>query len=433
MIADLVLLARLLSRARASSRWSPEKIRGSQEKRLRRLLLHAYTHVPLYRRLYAAAGFRPEHFRTLDDLPSVPVLDKAALKAAPTEDVIADNADRARLTAVHTSGSSGVPMTVHLGPFERQWQRAAAWRILFEHGYRWRDKALEIRMTFGPGHALQRLGIASKQWLSVLDSPESWARCLADGRHDVIMASAGTLRALAEAVELQGMPIKAPRILISDSETLDPSTRALLGRVLGTDPVDVFGLVELSNFAWQCQWREGFHVSADSHIVEVNAPEGEAGPMIVTDLGMFTMPIIRYATGDIAVADSAPCPCGRTLPLLRNVYGRAVDSVVLPGGKRLFWPFFHEILARYGSVRRWQVIQANTTELRLLLSLAQDAGADRDEIASQVRRNLPESMTLIVESTDHFQDQPGAKSSPVISHLFKSATSGDPGWRSPSP
>ena len=136
-------------------------------------------------------------------------------------------------------------------------------------------------------------------------------------------------------------------------------------RVLGTDPIDVFGLVELSNFAWECELREGFHVSTDSHIVEVDASPGKPGPLIATALGMWTMPIIRYATGDLAELDSRPCPCGRGLPLLKHLYGRAVDSVLLPRGGRLFWPFFHEVLGRYPELRQWRVVQEDAGRLRL--------------------------------------------------------------------
>src|SRR5262249_35847397 len=158
------------------------------------------------------------------------------------------------------------------------------------HGFRWTDRTLEIRMTLGRRFFVQRFGFAPKEWVSILDPPESWARRLAETQPQVVVASAGTLHALAEAMATLNLNLARPPIVVSDSATLTPAVRRLVHRVLGTDPVDVFGLVELSNFAWECEQHCGFHVSADSHIVEIDAPHGKPGPIIATALHMWTMP-----------------------------------------------------------------------------------------------------------------------------------------------
>jgi phenylacetate-CoA ligase len=57
---------------------------------------------------------------------------------------------------------------------------------------------------------------------------------------------------------------------------------------------------------------------------------GESGELVVTSLVNRAMPLIRYRIGDRAswpTADSA-CGCGRTLPLLEGVEGRALDRLV---------------------------------------------------------------------------------------------------------
>jgi len=413
--------ARLIHRARQSSRWPVEKLRDHQERQLRALLSHAYQNVPLYRRLYQEAGFQPGDFRSLADVGRIPILRKTVLKAAGAEEVVARGTNIRQCSVVCTSGSTGVPLKIYLGPFETQWQRAVAWRILFEHGFRWTDRTLEIRMTAGAAHGLQMLGIARKDWLSILDSPQSWANCLAAGQHEIVVASATTLGALAEAAEADGLSVKPPRIIVSDSETLPPRTRTLVRRVLGRDPVNVFGLVELSNFAWECEQHNGFHISADSHLVEVLADAGEAGPLVVTDLGMRTMPMIRYETGDMAELprDDRPCPCGRTLPMLARVQGRAVDSVLLGDGRRLFWPFFHEILGARDELRQWRVTQTSPGSVQLQLCLDRADRPRGEQIAADVRARLPGELELIVENVDCFPDVPNQKTRQVISLLGK--------------
>lgn len=408
---------RLMCKGLASSFWSVEAIRRGQLEKLKRLLQHAYVHVPLYRRLYQEAGFHPQMFQSVEDLDLIPILTKTRLLEARPEEKVARGIAPESCEMVRTSGSTGRPLAVYLGPRETCWQRAVAWRVLFEHGFRWTDRTLEIRMNPGRSYAVQKLGIAPKDWLSILESPKSWAEYLADGKHQVVVAGASTLHALAEAAETAGLCIKPPRIVVSDSELLSTSTRSLIRRVLGTDPIDVFGLVEVSNFAWECEQQNGFHISADSHIVEVKAPSGSPGPMLVTALGMRTMPFIRYATGDIAAWDSCPCRCGRQLPKLLKIDGREWDAIILPDGKKLYAPYFHEILAKYSELRRWQLIQDTTLSLSLKLVTRHDIPQLFDSIRESLRPALPSEMELHIQKVDDIHTPVGQKFKVIVSPL----------------
>lgn len=396
MIRDAATTWHLLREARSSSHRPAAWFHSRQEAVLHRLLRHAYDRVPLYRRLYDEAGFRPEQFRSLADLARIPPLTKAMLKRARPDETIARGTDRGKCSIEHTSGSTGVPLEIVLGRFDRCWNRAVAWRILFEHGFRWTDRTLEIRMRAGPSYAVQKFGLAPKDWGSILDPPSTWVGLLEAKRHQCVVSGAGTLDLLASAALDSG--IATPRIVVSDSETLTPATRARIHRVLGTNPIDVYGLEEVSNFAWECERRDGLHVSADSHIVEVGAPAGEVGPVTVTALGMWTMPFIRYETGDLAEAAAHACPCGRSLPLLSAVHGRAVDSIELPGGRKLLWPFFHAVLGAESMVEQWQIRQPRPAEI--LVHVVLRPGDDRtpDRIRSSMQGRLPADVRVMVES-----------------------------------
>ena len=162
--------------ALASSRTPADRLARIQERRLERLLLHAYERVPLYRVLYDKHGFHPTDFGGLEDLRAVPVLTKERLEASSPLERVAAGIDPERCRTVATSGSTGVPLRIYLGPYEERLQRVAAWRILFEHGFRWRDRTLEIRHTRGPCFIVQKFGVAPKTWLNILDEPRSEER-----------------------------------------------------------------------------------------------------------------------------------------------------------------------------------------------------------------------------------------------------------------
>ena len=83
---------------------------------------------------------------------------------------------------------------------------------------------------------------------------------------------------------------------------------------------------------------------AESVLVEILNDDGtpcapgEIGRVVVTALQNFATPLIRYEVGDYAEA-SAPCPCGRGLPVIRRIMGRVRNLLVLPDGKKI-WPAF---------------------------------------------------------------------------------------------
>jgi len=413
---------RMLASCRGHSRAPVAAMRRLQERRLRALVAHAYARVPVHRRRLDEARVRPEEVQRLDDLRRLPTMPKALLRETPAEELIVRGADPARLDVVRTSGSTGQPLRILRGRREVDWHRAAGLRIIRELGFRWTDRALEIRALFGPSFRAQRLGVAPKRWVSVLEPPAAQLRALLEYRPRLLCASASTLHELARAaLEARATPAQL-RLVISDAEPLLPETRALVTRALGTAPLDVYGLVELSNFAWECERGDGLHVSADTHLVEILGPDGPVPPgtpgrIVCTDLVARTMPILRYETGDRAALVIDPCPCGRTFPRLVGLVGRDADAVLLPDGQQLHWPWFHETFARYDALERYQVIQETRDRLRVRVATRPERYRElARELAGELATVVPGSMRVELEAWDGVHD-PQRKFRPVVSNL----------------
>ena len=158
--------------ALASSNWPPEKLRAHQFRLLSSLLHHAYSHVPFYRSHFDRHGFHLDYFRSLEDLARIPVLDKHLLQTRSPIEFLSSGINPDKWTRISTSGSTGKPLSILLHENGQRAQRIAAWRILFECGFRWTDLTLEIRMTSGPVYPVRRFGIAPKLRLSIRDTPD---------------------------------------------------------------------------------------------------------------------------------------------------------------------------------------------------------------------------------------------------------------------
>ncbi|MGH7792189.1 MAG: phenylacetate--CoA ligase family protein, partial [Thermodesulfobacteriota bacterium] len=329
----------LLRNLRSNVRRPPEELTLIQDKLLRAVVLNAYRNVPFYRRFWKEMGFDPRRFRGIRDLELIPVANSSLVKKAERQgDLLAENIDKNRCTYLDSSGSSDNPLRIWKRPIEERVRRAVGLRIWFEHGFRWSHMTAQFQILPGPSHILQRLGISPKLWISTALPIEEQLSQFLDSRADVVIGTPTALRRISYAIEDSGRNPKQPHIVFGAGELLDSETSEVVKRVFGIEPVGLYGQTEVGYVAWQCEMRRAFHLNADTHLVEVLADgrhvgPGELGTIVITDLYAGTMPFIRYDTKDLAMAASSNCPCGRQLPIIASIEGRASGSVLLEDGR----------------------------------------------------------------------------------------------------
>jgi phenylacetate-CoA ligase len=93
-------------------------------------------------------------------------------------------------------------------------------------------------------------------------------------------------------------------------------------------------------------------VDDDGHQMQ----EGK-GKIIATSLYNFSLPFIRYDTGDIGYITGDKCGCGREYRLLKEVVGRQQEILQTPDGKYIHGEFFTHIFWEIEHVKEFQVIQ----------------------------------------------------------------------------
>jgi len=77
-----------------------------QTKRLREIVAHAFTHVPLYREVARERGLDSRSIQGLADLSRLPILTKAAVQAAFPDRISAEGMDRGEWRFLSTSGTA---------------------------------------------------------------------------------------------------------------------------------------------------------------------------------------------------------------------------------------------------------------------------------------------------------------------------------------
>jgi phenylacetate-CoA ligase len=365
---------RYLATLRRTQWLSPEALEQLQLRRLRRLLRHAGEHVGYYRELFQAQGFQPEEVDRLADLSGLPLLSKAAVRENLYFDLLSDNHDKRKIQKIVTSGSTGEPLAVFVDRLQLDMRWANTWRNVEWTGYRFPDRQVRLwHSTIGlrPAQAFkERLDalLSRRTFFSVFGLDDATLRAYVDF---VRRKRPALLDGYAEAFNvianyLARAPVDGLRAgaVISSAQTLPPETRALIETHFGCPVFDKYGAREFSGIAHECEQHQGYHVNAESYLVEVvrdgrPAREGEIGEVVVTDLNNRCVPLIRYQVGDLAVATTRRCACGRGLPMIARVIGRMQAVVLGTNGRYLPATFFAHFFKEYEyAVARYQVIQS---------------------------------------------------------------------------
>ncbi len=130
------------------------------------------------------------------------------------------------------------------------------------------------------------------------------------------------------------------RAVFTSGETVDAATRDDVRKAFGCAIIDRYATNEIGHVASQCPTEGGYHVCAESVLLELldadgnDVAPGEPGRVVLTSLYNFAMPFIRYDIGDFAIAAEGGCSCGSVLPRLSAILGRQRNVFTFPDGSQ---------------------------------------------------------------------------------------------------
>jgi phenylacetate-CoA ligase len=191
--------------------------------------------------------------------------------------------------------------------------------------------------------------------------------------------------------------------VISVAEYLAPEIRRLTQESFGSTVIDILSSAEAGIIAIQCPESGKYHVQSEIVLAEILDADdnpcgpGEVGELVVTPLYNYATPLIRYRSGDFAVA-GLPCPCGRTLPTLERIEGRREHRFVLPDGTRRLPPIDRVRISELLGHDEWQFAQ--TSADAVVLRFAGDEPPSRvlDEMLDLVRQAVGQGFAVEVRS-----------------------------------
>ena len=429
---------RLVEEALERDAWSESRWEAWRFGRLPELLHRAATRVPYYREHWERRRRRGDT-SSWERLENWPLLDKEMLRQRP-EAFIADDCNRRSLYSEHTSGTTGTPVRVWWSrETVRQWFALLEARVRQWNGVSRRDRWAILggqlvvpvgrrKPPFGVWNAALRQLYLSSYHLAPA-AVAAYLEAMRERGIAYLWGYASSMSALARLTREAGLPAPTLRVAISNAEPLDASQRAEITRAFGCPVRDTYGMAEIVCGASECDagtlhlWPEVGVLEVLDDEGDVHVPAGRPGRLVATGLLNDAMPLIRYELGDrVALGPAAvPCLCGRLLPRLTSVEGRADDVLVTPDGRRVgrLDPVFKGDLP----VREAQIIQEALDRVRVLVVPASGFGPGHvRDLRLRLQQRLGECVEVTVEIAEKIPRGPGGKFRAVVSLLDRKLT-----------
>ncbi|MCL4842520.1 MAG: hypothetical protein KJZ79_11805 [Bryobacteraceae bacterium] len=408
-----------------------EELARLQDRRVRALVAHAWRETESYRDWLKAAGAEPGDIRGAADLARLPVIDKIVLTRHP-ERFEAQSLKGADGITLHSSGTSGYRRHLRhdaravlqaLAAGRRQ-RLALAEFVGRESGYREavfnREGSVggqlraffETRTWVPQGVELRRRRLSPALPFAEL------AAGVDEFEPEVIRGYGSHLGAFYQWLAESGRRFHKPRAVVYGADGMPPAQRRLIGEELGIPVLSTYQAVEALRIGFECPARAGFHISVDQVVVRVkDAAPGERGEMVLTNLWNYATPVINYQLGDLVTLSEGQCPCGRTLPLLTSIDGRADDLVTRPDGTRVHALAVLAPLQKAPGVMQVQVEQRGIDDFLLRVIWRQGEARDEAELKGRVKQVLGAAAAVEVEEVDAIATTSAGKVKSLISRL----------------
>jgi len=325
---------------------APEKAAEIQAAALRRHVAYAVARSRFYQELFKACGAEPGDINSPSDLAKLPFTSKEDVQRRGAELTAAapgDIADLCLTSATSSELPTVIPQTEsdlarlaynELGAFEIAGLSGADTLLIcaaldrcFMAGLAYFLGALRLgarAVRGGAGGPARHWGMVKATSPTAIVGVPSSLRQIADfARSELAVSPVRKLLAIGESVrdaELRPLPLV---------QRLESDWNA--------DVLSTYASTELATSFQECFAKRGGHLRPELIVVEIVGPDGRAvpdgvaGEVVVTPLGVTGMPLLRFRTNDIAFVIPGPCPCGRTTGRLGPVLGRRNQMLKFKG------------------------------------------------------------------------------------------------------
>ncbi|MBD3249155.1 hypothetical protein GF336_03860 [Candidatus Woesearchaeota archaeon] len=366
-----------------------EKIRRYQERKLKKILLHACKNVPYYRKTLKKAEVVKNSRIDLENFENIPFLTKNIIRKQGKNIYSKDY--RKRKPYENTSGgSTGEPVRFIQDKRYNEWNIANKLWIKLKAGQDIGDK--ELRFWGSERDLLEgkeSLKIRLRNWLynrkelntfkMSKEDMVSYADEINSYGPAWIEAYVQSIYEFAKFIKKKNLKIHSPENgILTSAGTLYPDMRKLLEEVFRCKVYNRYGSREVGDMA--CG-EDSLRLSFWNHFIEVINRK-----IYVTGLNNYSMPTIRYDMGDIGKLDADGFNLskleGREMSMLRTNSGKLIPPE--------FFIHFIGVVYNNNSIEKFQVIQNSSGNIKIKVKLMDrnQFEKDKDKIEEAIKLEM---------------------------------------------
>ncbi|MFH0755886.1 MAG: hypothetical protein V2B15_01190 [Bacteroidota bacterium] len=414
------------------------ELKEIQLEKFKRLIAHAYENVPFYHGTMNQLGLKPSDFNALEDIVKLPVITKEDIRKEPHRFISQNYTGKSdpKLTRITTGGSTGTPMSYYfdskmVAVRNAHWWRWSAFagvdlysdRMMFigsdaESRYR---NPRNFKGVLNP--ARTKLSLTSNSMGNrVIDR---YIASMAEFKGDYFRGFASAIYLIARRLidRDMRMPLKA---VLTSSDTLFEQYRKVIEEAFQCEVFDHYGMNEDIITATECSAHDGFHINVESTFTETVDTKGEPvtgveGLLVGTHLENYSMPLIRYMTGDVGNLDSnwEQCSCGRCHQKIKELTGRHRDTIITPDGRRVASLVMNQpLVTMAGAMVKCQFIQESLDLLvAKIVPTREWNNKYHKEFITCLKREVGHVIKIQVELVDDIPTQENGKYRLIVSKI----------------
>ena len=415
---------------------SPQEIKQFQEDELKKLLHYLEDNSVYYQRIFKKHKIQISDINNLEDLQKIPVTTKEDLHNHNDDFICIETSDI--IDYVTTSGTTGNP--VFFGLSDKDLERLAYNEaISFACSKVSKKDTIQLMTTIdrrflaglayflgarklGSGIIRVGAGIPELQWDSILKFNPTY-----------LIAVPSFLLKLIEYAENNDISVNSSSVkgVICIGEPLknqnfsDNILSQKIKEKWNIELYSTYASTEMSTAFSECEFQQGGHHHPELIIVEIldddNQPvkEGEEGELVITTLGVETIPLLRFKTGDVVRAHYEPCGCGRNTLRLGPVIGRKKHMIKYKG-TTIYPPAMYNLLNDFPEIENY-IIELDKNDVgmdNITIKLGTKASSEdlmqrlKDHMRAKLRV-LPTIMILSIDDVSKL-NFPGINRKPVL-------------------
>ncbi|KON26551.1 hypothetical protein AC481_06970 [miscellaneous Crenarchaeota group archaeon SMTZ-80] len=405
-----------------------------QLEKLKIMIRHCYENVPYYKKLFDEIKLKPSEIRDLENLNRIPILTRDQVKSNLFS-LTARNISKKQRLLRNTSGTTGSPMFFFVDKKSYSVNRAYTWRYWNWAEFNFDDKRISlqgrkiihrerIKPPFWMNNKWDKQLIFSTYHLSE-DVMPYFVEKLLKFSPQAIDAYPSAIYVLAKYMDENNIKHKMKAVFTS-SETLYPIQREIVERVFQCKIFDKYGLSEMFFVATECEQHKGLHLNMEYVITQVLDKKdeplspGKEGRVVCTGLENFSMPLIRYDTGDVSNILPQKCPCRREFPLIDPVTTKAEDQILTPEGKYISGSLLTFPFKPMTNIKKSQIIQEDINTVRVkIVKNGKYCEENSRQLIERMKKCLGKSIEIKLEFVNDICRTENGKYRWVISNVYR--------------